>query len=106
MTHIHRYKLPIRHRHPNALRHLAWTVAIMLAVYGLWWSVTSARAGYMVYTQHEALVEAANERADNAMADVILAMKMLAGTHHVATEDRIEVARVEWYEMKLVEGLK
>lgn len=106
MTHIHKYKLPIRHRHPNTLRHIAWAVAILLAVYGLWWSVTSARAHYLIYTQHEALVVAANEQRDRAMADVILAMKMLSGTHHIATEDRIEVARVEWQELKVVEGLR
>lgn len=34
MTHIHRYKLPIKHRHSNALRHIAWAIAILLAVYG------------------------------------------------------------------------
>lgn len=106
MTHIHRYKLPIRHRHPNALRHLAWAIAILLAVCGLWYSVTSARAGYQIYTQHEALVMAANDQRDRAMADVILAMKILSGTHHVATEDRIEVAQIEWQAIKLVEGMK
>lgn len=96
----------MKHRNPNALRHIAWAIVILLAVYGLWWSVTSARAGYQIYTQHEALVTAANEQRDRAMSDVILAMKMLSGTHHVATEDMIEVARVEWQEIKLVEGLK
>lgn len=106
MTHIHKYKLPIRHRHPNTLRHIAWAVAILLAVYGLWWSVTSARTGYRIYAQHDALVMAANLRADNAMADVILAMKMLGGAHHIATDDGLEVARVEWMELKLVEGMK
>lgn len=105
MTNIHKYKLPIRHRHPNALRHIAWAIAILLAVYCLWYSVTSARAGYRLVTEAEALVMAANEQRDNAMADVILAMKMLDGAHHISTDDGLEVARVEWEEVALVEGL-
>lgn len=56
MTHIHKYRLPIRHRHPNALRHIAWAVAILLAVYGLWYSVTAARAGYTLVTEAEARI--------------------------------------------------
>lgn len=106
MTHIHKFRLPIKHHHLNALRHIAWAIAILLAVYGLWWSVTSARVGYQIYAQHEAIVMAANEQRDRAMSDVILAMKMLDGEHHITTDDGLEVARVEWQEILLVEGMK
>lgn len=74
MTHIHRYKLPIRHRHPNALRHLAWTIAILLAVYGLWWSVTSARAHYLLVTEAEARI--AKAEADRQEVHDVLKGKL------------------------------
>lgn len=106
MTHIHKYRLPIRHRHPNALRHITWAIVILLAVYGLWYSITSARAGYQIYAQHEAIVMAANEQRDRAMADVVLAMEMLGGEHHITTDDGLEVAQIEWQEILLVEGLR
>lgn len=103
---MNRYKIPFRLLHPNALRNIAWTIGILLAVYGLWYSVTSARAGYQIYTQHEALVMAANERADNAMADVVLAMRMLEGKVPVVTVDGMKVARIEWKRVELVRGLR
>lgn len=56
MTHIHKFRLPIRYRHPNALRNLVWAVAIGLAAYGLWYSITEARRGYLLVTEAEARI--------------------------------------------------
>jgi len=105
MTHIHKFRLPIKYRHPNALRNLIWAVAIGLAVYGLWYSVTSAREQYLLVVEADARVAAESLRADRAMDDVKLAMRMLSGKHPVMTEDGLAIARVEWQAVELVEGL-
>lgn len=97
MTHIHKYKLPIRHRHPNALRHIAWAVAILLAVYGLWWSVTSARAGYRLVTEAEARI--AKAEVDTQELIEVLNGKLAM----IDTEDGAKYAvieRVAWEVMK------
>lgn len=103
---MNKYRIPFRLRHPNAIRNTLLVVGTLLALYGLWWSCQSARAGYQIYTQHEALVTAANEQRDNAMADVKLAMKMLEGKVPVITEDGLKVARVEWERVELIRNLK
>lgn len=106
MTHIHKYRLPIKYRHPNGVRNLLLIVGILLAIYGLWWSVTSARAGYQLYTHANERVMTANMRADRAMADVILAMRMMEGKVPVMTAGGLRVAKIEWQDVKLVRGLR
>lgn len=99
-------KLPIKHRHPNLIRNILLVIGTLLTLYGLWWSITSARAGYQIYTQHEALVMAANEQRDNAMANVILAMRMMEGKVPVMTKDGLKVAKIEWERVELIRGLR
>lgn len=106
MTHIHKYRLPIKYRHPNGVRNLLLIVGILLAIYGLWWSVTSARAGYQLYVHAHERVTAANMRADRAMADVKLAMEMLSGKRPVMTADGLRVAKIEWQDVELIRGLR
>lgn len=94
-----KYKLPLRYRHPELLRNTILAIAILLALYGLYWSVTTARAGYLLYAE-------ADERVARANANVELAYAILRGEHPVVTDDREQVARVTWEKVKLVEGLK
>lgn len=91
MTHIHKYKLPIRYRHPNALRRLAWTVVICFAVYGAWYSVTTAQAHYLLVVEAEARI-AKVEGDRQELLDVLngkLSMVDYAGKYAV-------VERVTW----------
>lgn len=44
-------ELPFRHRHPNAMRNTLLVIGSLLALYGLYWSVTEARAGYQLYAE-------------------------------------------------------
>lgn len=95
MTHIHKYRLPIRHRHPNALRHVAWAVVILLAVYGLWWSVTSARAHYLLVSEAEARIAKA-EADTQELVEVLngrLAMVEYAGKYAVVEQVIWEVRK-------------
>lgn len=101
---MNKYRIPFRLRHPNAIRNLLLVVGIALALYGLWWSVTSARAGYRLYVHAHDRVTAANEQRDRAMADVKMAMWMLEGKVPVTTEDRLQVAIIEWHEVELEKG--
>lgn len=103
---MNKYRLPFRLRHPNAIRNLAWGICIALALYGLWWSCQSARAGYQLYVHAHERVTVANMRADRAMADVKLAMEMLSGKRPVMTEDGLRVARIEWERVELIRGLR
>lgn len=103
---MNKYRLPFHLRYPNAIRNLAWGICIALAIYGLWWSVTSARQGYQLYTHANERVMTANMRADRAMADVILAMRMMEGKVPVMTADGLRVAKIEWQDVKLVRGLR
>lgn len=97
---MNKYRLPFKYRHPNAIRNTLLIIGILLAVYGLWWSCQSVRAGYRIYTQHKAMVTAANQRADRAMADVKMAMWMLEGKVPVKTEDGLQVAVIEWHNIE------
>lgn len=94
-----KYKLPLRDRYPNLLRNTLLAIATILALYGLWWSVTSVREAHAVYVE-------ADERVERANANVELAFAILQGERPVITEDGAQVARVTWHEVKLVEGLK
>lgn len=91
MTHIHKFRLPIKYRHPNALRRAVYTILTLLAVYGLWWSVTAARAGYQLVTEAEARI--AKVEADKqellAVLNGKLAMVEYAGEYAV-------IERVVW----------
>lgn len=93
-----KYKLPLRHRHPTAMRNTLLVIATLLALYGLYWSVTTARAGYLLYVE-------ADERVAQANANVELAYAILQGEHPVVTEDGAQVARVTWEKVKLVNGV-
>ncbi len=93
-----KYKLLLRYRYPSALRNTLLAIAVILALYGLWWSITSVREAHAVYVE-------ADERVARANANVELAYAILRGEHPVITEDGAQVARVTWHEVKLVEGL-
>lgn len=93
-----RYKLPLRDRYPGLLRNTLLAIAVMFALYGLYWSVTTARAGYLLYAE-------ADERVARANANVELAYAILRGERPIITEDGAQVARVTWHNVKLVEGL-
>jgi hypothetical protein len=99
MKQTYKYRLHIRHRYPGLLRNAILAVAVMLALYGLYWSVTTAREGYLLYTEAE-------ERVARANANVELAFAILKGEHPAMTEDGAQVARVTWEKVKLVEGMK
>lgn len=103
MTPAYKYrlptKLPIKHRHPNALRNAVWAIVIVLAVYGLWYSVSAARAHYLLITEVE-------QRIAIAYADRDMLLEILRGKRPAMTEDGMEIAKVTWEEVKLVEGLK
>lgn len=93
-----KYKLRFAHRHPGLLRNTMLTIAAALALYGLYWSITTARAGYLLYVE-------ADERVARANANVELAYAILQGEHPVMTADGEEVARVTWEKVKLVKEL-
>lgn len=99
MTHIHKFRLPIRHRHPNALRHIAWTAVILLAVYGLWWSMTSARAHYL-------LVSGAEARIARSDADKQELLDVLAGRLQMVEPVGDTMAKVATIKWELVEVVK
>ena len=94
-----KYKLPLLIRYPNAMRNTLVTVAALLALYGLYWSVTEATDAYLLYSE-------ADDRVARANANVELAYAILQGERPVVTEDGAEVARVTWEKVKLVEGLE
>lgn len=91
MTHIRKYRFPIKYRHPDALRNTAWAIAIMLAVYGLWYSVTSVRAGYLLVSEAEARIAKAEADKQELLAVLNgkLAMVGYAGKYAV-------IERVVW----------
>lgn len=93
-----KYKLPLRYRYPNAMRNTLLIIGALLALYGLYWSITSAREGYLLYVE-------ADERVARANANVELAFAILQGARPVVTEDGAQVARVTWHKTKLVKEL-
>lgn len=92
-----KYKLHLRYRYPNAMRNTLLAIAVILALYGLWWSITSVREAHAVYVE-------ADERVGRANANVELAFAILQGERPVMTEDGLQVARVTWEKVKLVKG--
>ena len=89
-----KYKLPLLIRYPNLVRNTLLAIATILAIYGLWWSVTEARARHVLYVE-------ADERVARANASVELAFAILQGERPVMTEDGLQVARVTWEKVKL-----
>lgn len=92
-------ELPIKYRYPNAMRNTLLIIGTLLALYGLYWSVTTARAGYLLYVE-------ADDRVGRANANVELAFAILRGERPVMTADGEQVARVTWEKVKLVKELK
>lgn len=76
MTHIKQFRPRWRDRYHDRMRKLlvraGWSVAILLAGIGLWYSITTAR-------NHNALVSAAEARATMAEADRQEVLDVLAG---------------------------
>lgn len=99
MTPIHKCRLRIKHRYPNALRHTVWAIVIILAACGLWYSITTAHTAYLRYVDVDKLIAVAE-------ADRDLAMDILRGNRPAMTEDKLQFAKVTWEEVRLVEGLK
>lgn len=93
-----KYKLPLRHRHPGLLRNMLIIIGTLLALYGLYWSITTVQAGYLLYVE-------ADERVARANANVELAYAILQGGHPVVTEDGAQVARITWEKVNLVKEL-
>lgn len=76
-----------------------WFVGILLTTYGLWYSITTARSHYLLITEVE-------ERIAIAEADRDLLLEIIKGDRPVMTEDKTEVARVTWEEVKLVNVMR
>ena len=93
-----KYKLPLRYRYPNAMRNTLLAISVLLALYGLYWSITSVKEAHAVYVE-------ADERVARANANVELAFAILKGERPVVTEDGEQVARVTWHDVKLVKEL-
>lgn len=99
MTPTRKYRLPIKHRHPNALRNAVWAIVIVLAARGLWYSITTAHTAYIRYVDADKLIAVAE-------ADRDMALDILRGNRPAMTEDKLQFAKVTWEEVRLVEGLK
>lgn len=91
-------ELPIRYRYPGILRNTLLAVAVVLALYGFFWSIVYGKACYLLYVE-------ADERVERANANVELAFEILRGERPVVTEDGTQVARVIWEKVKLVNGV-
>lgn len=97
MNHIRKYRLPIRYRHPNALRNLVWAIAILLAAYGLWWSITEARGMYLTVVEAEQRIAQAEIEKQEILAVLNGSLVMIDPVGQYA-----HVARVEWDTVELV----
>jgi len=86
-------------RMKNFLTRTGWAIAIILAGYGLWYSVSTVR-------NHNHIVAQAEARAMKAEANLHEAHEILAGRYpHMRTEgkDYYEFANITWTAAK-VEG--
>ncbi|OGT01864.1 MAG: hypothetical protein A2143_02270 [Gallionellales bacterium RBG_16_57_15] len=81
----------------NLLTRAYWTVAILIAVYGLWYSVSTVR-------NHNSLVSAAQAETVKAKADLHEVHEILAGRLAMRTEGKeyYEFARIKWTAAKHV----
>ena len=84
-------------RMKNLLTRTGWTVAILLAGYGLWYSVSTVR-------NHDSLVSAAQAETAKAKADLREVHEILAGRVAMRTEGKeyYEFATIKWTAAKEV----
>ena len=100
---MNRFKLPLKHRHPHGVRNAAWMLAALTTACALWFSITSVRAHYLLLRTAECRVGQAEQRATEAERDRDLALAIVQGERPVMTDDGLQVARVKWEKVELVD---